>query len=382
MAAAMSEPGSVRTRPQPVKRASVEQIQAELRRLWAAEVADGQPVVRASTHNLIIFVADEATAASSTQRAIDLTAERPGRVILVDVEPGDAPHLDGWVTLYCRPSGDHQICGEIITLAVRGTLRDEIHATVVGLLEPDLPVYLWWADRLDPEGHLYEELARIADRVLIDTDWPSGEPEVLGQAAALPEGARLGDLNWARLTPWRRLLTQLWDVPSLSQALAQVRSLDIHHAADRDGQHSNRALLLLGWLSDALGWELADAQTTPTGGYRTTWRRGEWQGKAEIVEGPAASVPSGELVGISIQAGAAPPYVMPRLEIMPGQGCIEMRLNEAIPAASRVRQRFKPVAPARALAEELDYGEDPAYRAALRRAADIVAAVQANKERL
>src|SRR5207247_6160925 len=106
----------------------------------------------------------------------------------------------------------------------------------------------------------------------------------------MPESYRLGDLNWARLTPWRQFVAHLWDAGTLQDSLRQIRSLDIHYVAPSDQQDSARALLMLGWISDALGWELIEAQTGPTGGFITRWRKEDWEGKAEILPSKLASV--------------------------------------------------------------------------------------------
>src|SRR5687768_2701687 len=100
---------------------NINEIRGQLRALWASQSMNGEAIIRASTHNLIVFVADHKAAEETTQRIIELTSDRPGRVILIDVEPGDEDRVDAWVTTYCRPAGKKQICGELITLAVRGS---------------------------------------------------------------------------------------------------------------------------------------------------------------------------------------------------------------------------------------------------------------------
>src|SRR5687768_16577718 len=100
----------------------------------------------------------------------------------------------------------------------------------------------------------------------------------------MPEDYHVGDLNWARLTPWRQFVANLWDSNSLKTPLDQIRAFDIHYVASGDLKDSTRALLLLGWLADALMWELVEAHTGATGGYITQWRKGDWQGMVELVQ--------------------------------------------------------------------------------------------------
>jgi glucose-6-phosphate dehydrogenase assembly protein OpcA len=343
-------------------------IRDELRKMWASEALAHEGVIRASTHNLIVFVSDQATAAETTERIVELTAERPGRVIVVDVEPGESEQVEAWVSTYCRMVGKRQICGELITLAVRGELRQEMHGTIAALLVPDLPVYLWWTGALDVKDHLFLELCDVVDRVLVDTAECTREIGGLVELAELSSALHLSDLNWARLTPWRRALAALWDAPELRHPLNHIRALDVHYVAGGDLQNSERGLLLVGWLAHQLGWSLKEARVGPTGGRVTTWRKGQWEGKLEMVETRNPSVPAGEIAGIYIQAGAHPPYAMPHLTAMPEAGCIEVHVAEG----ARTMHRYEPVSTASALAEELDLGYDPGYRNALHTAAEIV----------
>jgi len=79
-------------------------------------------------------------------------------------------------------------------------------------------------------------------------------------------------------------------------------------------------------------------------------------------------VPPGELAAISLQAGHGENLERPHLRFDPEHGCIEQKIGD-------VAQRdwaFRPVEPAEALAEELDYNHDAAFQAALNQAVAIV----------
>jgi len=352
--------------------AGVAGIQDALRRIWASGIVGDQEAIQTRTYNLVVFVSDQATAAATGQHIVELTAERPGRVIFVDVEPGEEDRVDVWVSATHHAVGGRQVYGELITLAVQGELRHEIHSTVVALLAPDLPVYLWWTGVLDVQDHLFLELCEMVDRILLDTASCAEGIGTLEDLAGLPSRLLVSDLSWARLTPWRRAVAAVWDVPILREPLRHIRSLDIHYIATGDRQNSERALLLAGWLGARLGWELVEAGIGPTGGYTTTWRQGDWQGKVEVVESMISSLPAGEIAGIFVQAGDHPPFTMLSLVAMPDLGCIECRYNTAMSHKAQVIHRFEPVSTAAALAEELDLGYDPVYRDALTHTAGIV----------
>jgi len=69
------------------------------------------------------------------------------------------------------------------------------------------------------------------------------------------------DLNWARLTHWRELVAQFFDVPIWRPFLDGITGIRVGFAVDMDGRdiHPSQALLLLGWLASRLGWQPVEA---------------------------------------------------------------------------------------------------------------------------
>ena len=83
-----------------------------------------------------------------------------------------------------------------------------------------------------------------------------------------PECA-LSDLNWGRITPWRQLISQFFDVPEYRTYLSGVTSIEIEHCVAPIATQMRtemgdvspnpaRALLLAGWLKERLGWSLGE----------------------------------------------------------------------------------------------------------------------------
>jgi glucose-6-phosphate dehydrogenase assembly protein OpcA len=75
----------------------------------------------------------------------------------------------------------------------------------------------------------------------------------------------LSDLNWGRLTPWRQLLAQFFDLQEFRSYLSGIEQIEIEYAAPIQAQRDEispepanptAALLLAGWLNDSLGLEL------------------------------------------------------------------------------------------------------------------------------
>jgi glucose-6-phosphate dehydrogenase assembly protein OpcA len=358
-----------------LKRASVGALRQEMHLLWNTEAMADKMALRARTHNLVIYTEDGASVERIAQRAIETIVERPGRAILIRARPDARDSLEAWVSTYCRPWGRRLMCGELVVIAVGGSLRDEAHGLVISLFTPDLPAYLWWEGVPDPGDHLFQYLAEESDLILVDSDTFEPSASSLRQLDMLSL-SYLSDLNWARLTPWCRALAELWDAPELGHTLAHIRSLDIHYVAAGDFQNSSRALLMAGWLVDRLGWDVTGVQAGPTGGYTIHWASGAaWRGKVEIVESAGERLPPGEIQQVLIQAGENPPYLMPQLKLEPESQKIIITHDEAAAQPFRLGMDYQAVTVARALATEIDLGYDPLYSRALSRAAEIVAAL-------
>jgi len=359
-----------------LKQVNVDAIRSELHSLWASEaLADQSTTIRAQTHNLIVYTEDESDVERLIDRIVQLTSDRPGRVIVVDGHPTSDSVLDAWVTAYCREVNQKQVCAELVMIRASGKLRDGIHSTIISMLAADLPVYLWWMALPDETDPLFKQLADEADRIIVDTGYLKSEQALFDRLVSLSSKYRVSDLNWSRLTPWRRWLAQLWDVRALRDVLTQITSLDIHYVTDGDFENAARSLLLVGWLAERFDWHLTNVKVGKTGGYTTYWHRFDefgWDGKVELVESRDNVLGPGELVGIFIQAGDEPPYVMPRIQVDSDRGVAEIRFDDTTPGTARREVVFRPVGTAAALAEELDLGYDPFYKRALVRTAEIM----------
>ncbi|MBN1121315.1 MAG: glucose-6-phosphate dehydrogenase assembly protein OpcA [Anaerolineae bacterium] len=363
----MSDP--YRTESKPV---SVAAVKEELKALWASEAIDGEAVIRARTHNLIVYApASLYSVDEITEQVISLTGARPGRVIVIYDDWEGESKLEAWVNIYCGVQGQHQVCGESIVLSTGGKQRDELHSTVVSLLATDLPVSLWWMTEPPDNDHLFNELVGEIDRLIVDSDAFENQIDGLMRLDQF-EDAPSGDLAWERLLPWRRHLAQVWDAAENRESLRHIRTVDVMVNTAGDFMNVARALLLCGWLADRLGWKLESAAKGPTGGYTTIWQHNSWQGKVEIVESSFSALPLGEIACIFIQAGSRPPYILPRIELSLDGGCVDLRFNDASPSALRRRIDYRPVSTAAALARLLEQPSDPVYRGALNNVGKIL----------
>ena len=102
------------------------------------------------------------------------------------------------------------------------------------LLKPDLPIYLWWLGEPPGDDPTFLKLVEISNRVIVDsTSFFNPEQDILTLSLLhqnFPEYA-LSDLNWGRITPWRELVVQFFDVLEYRQYLSGITSIEIEHAA-------------------------------------------------------------------------------------------------------------------------------------------------------
>jgi hypothetical protein len=105
-----------------------------------------------------------------------------------------------------------------------------------------LPTLVWWRggsiDALDG-------LAQLAERVVLDTDPP--DPGWT-RALALFERTAVTDVRWTRLTRWRALMANFFDIPAICDAASQFTTLRTV------GSDRASARLFAGWLESALEW--------------------------------------------------------------------------------------------------------------------------------
>ena len=248
--------------------ASIDALERELVRLRRAAVAHakerGQALARASVLNLVVYAEREIHARRAARAVADLALRHPSRAIIVLGDRGREGVVAS-LQLHChvpQSDGAQPVLYEQILARVRGDFDERIASVVIPLLVPDLPVFLWWTGTPPSDARRVDDLVTLADRLIVDSaDFARAD-------LTLPEVARLArhrvgitDLNWARLTPWRELVAQFFDVPAWRPFLNGITGIRAGFAVDMDGRdiHPSQALLLLGWMASRLGWRPVEA---------------------------------------------------------------------------------------------------------------------------
>ena len=261
-----------------VRMSEIEAVIASLWKMSADNLRTGANVqVRTSILNLVICTPDIETAQRASKILRELASTHLARVtlLILDREENAPSSLHAWVTLRCFSmiSDLMRHCFEQTTILASGSAVRSVANIIQPLLKPDLPVYLWWLG--DPPGRddpSFIGLVDLSSRMIVDSTSFFHPEQDIGTLSALfdtvPECA-LSDLNWGRITPWRQLISQFFDVPEYRSYLTGVTSIEIEHAVaplatqmrtemGDVSPNPARALLLAGWLKERLGWSQAE----------------------------------------------------------------------------------------------------------------------------
>ncbi|HWZ20970.1 MAG TPA: glucose-6-phosphate dehydrogenase assembly protein OpcA [Ktedonobacteraceae bacterium] len=323
-----------------VRMNEIEAVIASLWKMSADNLRTGANVhVRTSVLNLVICTPDIETAQRASKILRQLSSTHLARVTLLILDSGEhAPSsLHAWVTLRCFSmiSDLMRHCFEQATILASGSAVRSIANIIQPLLKPDLPVYLWWLG--DPPGRddpTFIDLVDISSRMIVDSTSFFNPEQDIGTLSALfdtvPECA-LSDLNWGRITPWRQLISQFFDVPEYRSYLAGVTSIEIEHAVaplatqmrtDLGDVSPNpaRALLLAGWLKERLDWSLAEDTSsndcdTDSGTYYWSMVRSANSRSTRSLTSTRVKTTPGNIVSISIRPLA-------NAEMRPGSICL------------------------------------------------------------
>ena len=261
-----------------VHMSEIEAVIASLWKMSADNLRTGANVqVRTSVLNLVICTPDIETAQRASKILRELSSTHLARVtlLILDSDENAPSSLHAWVTLRCFSmiSDLMRHCFEQATILASGSAVRSIANIIQPLLKPDLPVYLWWLG--DPPGRddpTFIGLVDISSRMIVDSTGFFNPEQDIGTLSTLfdttPECA-LSDLNWGRITPWRQLISQFFDVPEYRTYLSGVTSIEIEHCVAPIATQMRtemgdvspnpaRALLLAGWLKERLGWSLGE----------------------------------------------------------------------------------------------------------------------------
>ncbi len=163
-------------------------IENELVNLWgpAAEQAGGPEVESPNVTRIVLanLLVDCLTGAATAPGQVleTVIARYPCRTIVLLGDDAPERRIRAEVSALCHlpAPGLPQVCSERIVLRTGPSAIDLVPGAVRPLLEPDLPMVLWWTS--DPRDHesLFRDLADECSRLVLDL------PDPIAPAGAAP----------------------------------------------------------------------------------------------------------------------------------------------------------------------------------------------------
>lgn len=271
----------------------VTQIERELQRLWkdageSSTKSGGGPVVRACSMTLVAACSNDIQF-DHVAKVMEQTAfKQPCRAILarVDMEQQSAA-IDASVSTVCSlgAPGQRRVCHEQIQMFATAGSLISLAPSVLSLLVPDVPAYLWAPCEKLLGTELLSELSSHADALLLDSHRFSDPFRALERAVAIARDHRANralrraglsrdaghgfgvlDLEWIRLQAWFDATAAAFDLPGAGNVIQDIRSLRIEYIAKHPAgalpgssvaflpRETVTPALYAGWFASRLGW--------------------------------------------------------------------------------------------------------------------------------
>ncbi len=217
----------------------VAEIEKRLCELRAVE-DDGVPELRTSTMTHIVWCPPRWRAQARATLA-GLDERHPARTIFLVPVPGRAPRIEARVEIreFELEEAQREVVSEVIEIRLAGAAVHHPGSIVLPLLVSDLPVFCRWRGEPAWESPELQQIAALADRLVVDSAEWSAPVRGYGRLEELFDHVAVSDIAFARTLAWRRRLAELWP------GIGSIERLRV------EGPHAE-AELLAGWLRSRL----------------------------------------------------------------------------------------------------------------------------------
>lgn len=218
--------------------------------------------VKACLFTLVIFV-HEARLAKYMQELVDSILDKfPCRIIFIH---GDSTAQTSYVhvnvsnVMSGSSHGGALIACDQISIQASKDQLFRVPFIVTPHFVPDLPVYLLWGQNPFEERDIFPYLQPFAKRVIFDSECASSLRLFCQEMEKNLKMLNMDimDINWALVSNWRDVLSQLFDSPERMAELAALKSITIFYNDSKSEVRLHpeiRAIYLQGWLAARLKW--------------------------------------------------------------------------------------------------------------------------------
>lgn len=237
-------------------------IEKELSRLW--DVRKKEHLAKACLFTLIIYANDKRRV-NYLQELVDSILDKfPCRILFIQSEKeSDSSYFRVNVSNVSSGQQAFSSSGVSCDQIIIETSHDQLFRVpflVLPYIVPDLPLYLLWGQNPFEEKDIFPHVQRYARRVIFDSECADDLKlfckEMLTNLDILKMD--IMDVNWALVSNWRDVISELFDTPDKLENLKACKSLVIQYnclKTETNLHPEMRALYLQGWLASALNWK-------------------------------------------------------------------------------------------------------------------------------
>lgn len=238
-------------------------IEKELKQI--ADQSREKKLLKASLFTLILF-APSRNRIAYLQEYLDTILEKfPCRILFIQTDDlQEKPYLHVTVSsVECGRGNQGQegsaiACDQITIKASRSELY-RVPFIILPYLIPDLPIYSLWGQNPFEEQDIFPVLKPYITRVVFDSECSDNLQLFCKEMQKNLDMLKvdLMDINWALVSNWRDMLSQLFSTPEKLEGLLRCNSLTITYndnTIDSRQHPAIRAIYLQGWLASRLGW--------------------------------------------------------------------------------------------------------------------------------
>lgn len=227
------------------------------------EVAKGGRPTKACLFNLVIY-GSETRRVRYLQELVDSILDKfPCRIIFIQSDQESSSsyfrvNVSKVSSTHAKASGSKIQCDQIVIEASRDQLF-RVPFLITPNIVPDLPLYLLWGQNPFEERDIFPHLQKYAKRVIFDSECADNLKAFCKEMQTNLDTLKMDvmDVNWALVSNWRDVMTEIFDTPERIQDLKNAKSIIIQYnrCKTEHALHPEaRALYLQGWLASALKW--------------------------------------------------------------------------------------------------------------------------------
>lgn len=230
-------------------------IESSLNHLW--EKNKGKNRFRACLFNLIVFSSSQKRIPYLSNLAEHIIEKFPSRVILIKESEHETEKIKSSIANLQEQEGTSSIFCDYIEFEVGKNSHKAIPFMVLPHLVADHPIYLLWDDDPLLKDPVSFALENTANRTIFDSNVTSNLEAFAQTLLQLKNDVNcsVADLNWARIEPFRNLLTNIFSDQTHFRIINSARELHIYYFKDPQNEGSlYRALYLQAFLASMMGF--------------------------------------------------------------------------------------------------------------------------------